>query len=153
MKPSLKLVHHQTPQKQFKLYLSLLSDFRHMPWAEQCVPPRHTLEEIHQFRNTCGYFWSILIFAPRSISFPLISVLSNAFCSARLSCNRRGCDEWEGNSFRLACVRTGCWKQCQQLYFWSISKMTALIHFTAEPNSCQMAVSIIVHTLEFRYAE
>lgn len=83
----------------------------------------------------------------------LISILSNALCSARLSCNRRDCDEREGNSFRLASVRTGCWKQCQQLYFWSISKMTALIHFTAEPNSCQMAVSIIVHTLEFRYAE
>lgn len=38
------------------------------------------------------------------------------------------------------------------ILFWSISKMTALIHFTEEPNSCQMAVSRAVPVLQFSCA-
>lgn len=89
----------------------------------------------------------------RSTPLSSISILNHASCSAGLFHNRHGCDQAEGNSSRPASVRTGGWKQCQRFYFWSISKMTALIHFTEEPNSCQMAVSRAVPVLQFSCAE
>ena len=89
----------------------------------------------------------------RSILLSSISILNHASCSVGLFHNRHGCDQAEGNSSRPASVRTGGWKQCQRFYFWSISKMTALIHFTEEPNSCQMAVSRVVPVLQFSCAE
>lgn len=89
----------------------------------------------------------------RSTPLSSISILNHASCAAGLFHNRHGCDQAEGNSSRPASVRTGGWKQCQRFYFWSISKMTALIHFTEEPNSCQMAVSRAVPVLQFSCAE
>lgn len=89
----------------------------------------------------------------RSTPLSSISILNHASWAAGLFHNRHGCDQAEGNSSRPASVRTGGWKQCQRFYFWSISKMTALIHFTEEPNSCQMAVSRVVPVLQFSCAE
>ena len=138
------------------MYLSLVHGHIQILWARR----RARLETHLKKQPLRSLETSAVIFSPpkvtlalRSILLPLISILSNALCSDGLSCDRHDCDQRGGNSFQLASVRTGCWKQCQRFYFWSISKMTALIHFTEEPNSCQMAVSRTVPILQFSYAE